>query len=92
MAESIHPVWQKHPGLVWSNRHAGDSVRIRVALCRPRFDLLLDLAMAFGLDRMHLEWEALKEEGTPEARRATPRVERILHNIAEGFRHADAGN
>ena len=34
MATEIHPVWQKFPGLVWSNRNADDGVRIRAALTR----------------------------------------------------------
>lgn len=92
MTDSIHPVWQEHPGLVWSNRHADDNVRIRAALCRPRFRILLNLAMAFGLERLRREWDALKTEGTAEARRAAPTVERILNHIAEGFQRADAGN
>ncbi len=92
MAPAIHPVWQHHPGLVWSNRHADDTVRIRAALSRPRFDLLLDLSVAFGLTRLHDEWAILEAEGTPETRSATPIVARILRNIEEGFRRADTGN
>ncbi|MBL9152272.1 MAG: hypothetical protein JNK37_07300 [Verrucomicrobiales bacterium] len=90
MTDPIHPVWKKYPGLAWSNRFASDSIRIRVALCRPRFDLLLDLALVFGLDRLEREWRVLEEEGSPEVCRVTPRVERILNHIAEGFRRANA--
>jgi hypothetical protein len=92
MASAIHPVWQRHPGLVWSNRRADDTVRIRAALSRPRFDLLLDLAVAFGLARLTEKWAVLEAEGNPETRCAAPIVARILRNIEEGFRRADAGN
>lgn len=92
MPSQIHPVWKKHPGLVWSNRQADDTVRIRAALTRPRFELLLDVAEAFGLDRLRREWAILDAENTPETQRARPLVERILRNINEGFRRADSGN
>ena len=92
MAAPIHPIWQKHPGLVWSNRLASDSVRLRAALCRPRFDQLLDLAVAFGLDRLRAEWAVLEAEADelPEVRRSAALVARILKNIEEGFRRADS--
>lgn len=92
MGEAIHPVWRRHPGLVWSNRNADDTVRLRAALVRPRFRLLLDLALAFGLERLRREWEVLSQESAPEARRAAPVVDRILHHIEEGFRRADSGH
>ena len=92
MPTAIHPIWQQHPGLVWTNRQADDTVRIRAALSRPRFNLLLDLTMAFGLARLRKEWAILEPEGTPEVRRAAPIVARIFRNIEEGFRHADSGN
>ncbi|MCB1228783.1 MAG: hypothetical protein KDN19_00860 [Verrucomicrobiae bacterium] len=92
MPTTIHPVWQKHPGLVWSNRQANDSVRIRAALSRPRFDQLLDVVEAFGLNRVQREWSMLDLENTAETQRARPIVERILRNIEEGFRRADSRN
>ena len=92
MPTAIHPIWQQHPGLVWSNRHANDTVRIRAALSRPRFDLLLDLSVAFGLARLLDEWAILEAEGTGETRRAAPIVARIFRNIEEGFHRADTGN
>jgi hypothetical protein len=92
MSEAVHPVWRRHPGLVWSNRNADDTVRLRAALIRPRFRLLLDLALVFGLERLRQEWEVLSREESPEARRAAPVVERILNHIGEGFRRADSGN
>ena len=77
--------WDRHPGLVWSNPNASDTIFIRAALVRPRFDTLVDFAQEFGLERLRAEWKVLETEGTPEARRATPIVERILRNIEKGF-------
>jgi len=44
--------WQRHPGLVWSNPGADDSVHIRAALLRPTFTRLLDVVLEFGLERV----------------------------------------
>ncbi|HRI14663.1 MAG TPA: hypothetical protein PLX89_16830 [Verrucomicrobiota bacterium] len=82
--------WQRHPGLVWSNRQADDGVRIRAALSRPRFEQLLDISRYFGLDRVEGEWRYLSGDDSEEVRRATPMVERILHNIALGQSRAAA--
>jgi hypothetical protein len=76
--------WSRHPGLVWSNPDAGDEVKIRAALLRPRFLEILEIAHEFGVDRVTREWQLLSTEGTTEARRASPSVERILSNIARG--------
>jgi len=84
--------WQRHPGLVWSNPQANDSVHIRAALLRPRFSQLLDIAVEFGLERVQEEWRILQSDPTPEFERARPVVERILRHISEGFSHAAAGN
>jgi len=92
MASVNHSVWRKHPGLVWSNRKADDTVRIRAALVRPRFNLLLDLALVFGLERLRREWDQLENDDTAEVRRAKPVIERVFRNLEEGFRHADSGN
>lgn len=78
--------WQKHPGLVWSNPAADDSVYIRAALLRPRFSRLLEIALEFGLERVRAEWKTLA--GLPEALSAAKPVERILGHIEEGFRLA----
>jgi hypothetical protein len=51
----------------------------------PRFDRLLAVAVAFGLQRVRHEWSVLLAEDTPEARRARASVDRILTNIEEGF-------
>lgn len=82
--------WAQYPELCWSNRKASDLVHIRAALCRPRFDCLLNIAHAFGLKRLQCEWDALSSDADPlpEVERARPVVERVLRNIEEGFRRA----
>lgn len=85
-------LWQSHPGLVWSNPEADDCAHIRAALLRPRFERLLDVAVAFGLDRLRSEWAVLRTEGTTEVVRAQNVVERILNNIEKGFAIATARN
>ena len=92
MAGQHQEFWAKHPGLVWSNPEADDTVHIRVALVRPRFDRLLDIAVVFGLERLRHEWSILLAEDTPEARRARGSVDRILKNIEKGFSSVAAGN
>jgi hypothetical protein len=81
---------QRHPELVWSNPQADDVVFLRAALLRPRFFTVLDACSAFGLERVRAEWAALAEEGSREALRAAPAVNRMLHNIELGFADADA--
>ena len=90
MAGSHRDFWRKYPGLVWSNRDADDSVYIRAALLRPRFDRLLDIALEFGLERLQHEWALLKGEPSNEIERAKNSVERILRNIEAGFTSAAA--
>ena len=85
MANFSQEFWRKHRGLVWSNPSADDAVWIRAALMHPRFDRLLDIAVEFGLDRLHQEWRILEEEGTENAQRARRSVERMLANIEKGF-------
>lgn len=84
--------WQKHRGLVWSNPNADDSTHIRAALIRPRFSLLLEIAVEFGLERVLQEWLELQKDGTREVLRAREPVERILSNIEKGFALAAARN
>jgi hypothetical protein len=79
--------WARHPGLIWSNPGAGDTVRIRRALLRPRFGRLLDIALRFGLDRLRREWNELEADATPGVSVARPAIERILRNIDTGFSH-----
>jgi hypothetical protein len=92
MATLHQEFWKRHPGLVWSNSQADDSVRIQAALLRPRFQRLLDIAVEFGLDRLRNEWALLREEGAPETLRAAEPVERILNNIQKGFAIAATRN
>ncbi|PWU20218.1 MAG: hypothetical protein C5B50_04530 [Verrucomicrobia bacterium] len=92
MSANQRQFWKKHPGLVWSNPNASDSAHIRAALVRPRFDLLLDIAAEFGLERVRKEWAELQSDPTWEVERAQRIVERILSHIEEGFARAAAGN
>ena len=80
--------WQRYPGLVWSNPAAGDAAHIRAALVRPRYGMLLEIALEFGVERLRREWSELAEDPTPEVARARSSVERILAHIEEGFAHA----
>src|SRR5437870_8263717 len=77
--------WQKHPALVWSNPEADDTVHIRAALVRPRFNRLLDIALEFGLERLRQEWAELLKEDSIKTRQGRNVVERILTNIHRGF-------
>ncbi|CAN5676153.1 hypothetical protein BH09VER1_BH09VER1_02380 [soil metagenome] len=85
--------WDKHPGIVWSNRRAGDSVMIVNALLRPNFHLLLDIAHHFGLARLKAHWEVLRRDiGSDPADqaqllRASPIVERCLRHMDEALSH-----
>lgn len=92
MAALRHEFWKRFPGLVWSNPDADDTVRIRAALLRPKFSRLLEIAIEFGVERLHREWAVLKSEDSSEVRRATGSVERILRNIEKGFSIAATGN
>ena len=92
MLTTRNPFWLRHPGLVWSNPEADDAVFICAALLHPRFGRLLDIAVEFGAERLRAEWNLLREEDTPEARRAAESVERILRNIQKGFARAAASN
>ncbi len=92
MHAAANDFWQKHRGLVWSNPNADDSIHIRAALLRPRFSLLLDIAVAFGLDRLRHEWSELQKDESHEVERAREPIERILSNIQKGFALAAARN
>lgn len=76
--------------LTWSNSQASHEVLVRAALLRPTFERLLALALeplpALGLAQLKREWRRLARECPEEALRAAPSVERILRNIAGGFR------
>jgi hypothetical protein len=84
--------WNRHRGVIWSNPAASDSAHIRAALVRPRYSLLLDIALEFGLDRLRAEWTELQADDSREVTRARAPVERILDHIEKGFTLATAGN
>ena len=85
MGSSKQDFWKGHPGLVWSNSQAPDTVYIRAALLRPRFGRLLDIALEFGAERLRLEWQVLLADPLVETERARPAVERIISHIEQGF-------
>jgi hypothetical protein len=79
--------WKKFPGLVWSNREAGDSVMIMAALTRPRFHEILAICEEFGFDRVSREWDELRQGDIPPSR--VEMVSRILGNLAVRFQDAN---
>ena len=46
--ERSYEFWDQFPGLVWSNRHASDTVMIRATLMRGKFDVFQAVAHHFG--------------------------------------------
>jgi hypothetical protein len=82
--------WKRHPGLVWSNRHATDDVRIRAALMKPNFPVLLDIAAEFGPDRLEKEWGILRADPETDTRRVEQVVSQILANIRRGYEQTRA--
>ena len=79
---------QQLRGVLWSNFSAPEEAYVRAALLRPRFHLLLAIAMELGLDRVRAEWDFLKACDDRRPERVAASVERILGNIGEGFRYA----
>lgn len=79
--------WAKHPGIVWSNPSASDSVMIGTALLRGNADTLADIAEHFGTKTLWERWQQLQEEYErfPSDLRAVRtygrRVEEILHSL-----------
>lgn len=55
--------WDRHPGLVWSNRNAPDDAFISAALRQNRFLQLLDIAREFGPARLRQQWQRELAEG-----------------------------
>jgi hypothetical protein len=55
--------WDRHPGLVWSNRNAPDDAFISAALQKGRFLQLLEIAIEFGVFRLRRQWELEKQAG-----------------------------
>jgi hypothetical protein len=84
--------WKAHPGLVWSNPDAADEVFIRAALMRPKFQTLLEIAVEFGLDRLHEEWRILCADPLVDTARVRENVERCLRHIALGSQDAARRN
>ena len=82
--------WENFPGLVWSNRQAPDEVRIRAALMKPSFPVLLAIATAFGPDRLEHEWAVLRTDPETDTQRVEPAVTQILTNIRRGYEQAGA--
>jgi transcriptional regulator with XRE-family HTH domain len=76
--------------LAWSNKEAPDDVLVRLALVKPRFQMLLDAAVEFGVGTLSEEWERLKADGTPEALKVRATTERILGHIQDGYRQTTA--
>ena len=85
--------WARYPGLVWSNPRASDSAYICAALLKPHFDIILDVCVEFGLERVEAEWQTLLSHGeTAKVNRARPLTERILDHIRMGFEDATRKN
>ena len=85
--------WDRHPGLVWSNRHAPDDAFISAALRKNRFLQLLDIAKEFGPARLRQQWQReLAEDDQPAW--FVAKVEENLDIIEQAKAHADsaAGN
>jgi hypothetical protein len=80
--------WSQLPGGVWSNSLAGDSVRIRAVLMRPRFGILLEICRHFGLARVRAEWEVLLGEAGLVSPAVHTGVDRMLAHIEQGRKHA----
>jgi hypothetical protein len=92
MVSASQEFWTRHRGLVWSNPAASDSVHIRAALVRPRFSVLLEIALEFGFERLRSEWKELQADNSGEITRARAPVERILAHIEKGFTLAATRN
>jgi hypothetical protein len=59
--ERDYEFWKQFPGLVWSNRHADNTVMIRASLVRPRLHILRAVASKFEMERLRQEWKILCE-------------------------------
>jgi transcriptional regulator with XRE-family HTH domain len=80
----------KYRSLVFSNSNAPDAVYMRRALLAPRFPMLLDAALEFGLPTLENEWATLKTEASREVTRASPSTDRILVTLRRGYEQASA--
>jgi hypothetical protein len=81
--------WDRHPGLVWSNRQAPDDAFISAALRKNRFLQLLDIAREFGAARLRHQWQRELAEGDiPDW--FTAKVDENLRIIEQAQADADA--
>ncbi len=87
---SSESFWKAYPSLVWSNRLADDDIRIRAALMKPQFPVLLDIAATFGPDRLEREWAILRADAETDTQWVEPIVCPILANIRRGYEQACA--
>jgi hypothetical protein len=94
-AESSPPnrraFWDRHPGLVWSNRNAPDDAFISAALRKNHFLQLLDIAKEFGPERLRQQWQRELAENDL-SQRLIARVEENLEIIEQAKAHADAAS
>jgi hypothetical protein len=81
--------WQRHPGLVWSNRDAPDDAFISAALHKNRFLELLDIAREFGPARVRQVWQRELAEGDIPAW-FVAKVDENLEIIEQARMHAHA--
>jgi len=65
--------WEKHPGVVWSNPDAPDSVMISNALLQGKRDVLKAAAEHFGIAMLFDEWNKIVT-----AAREFPEIERVV--------------
>lgn len=76
--------------LAWSNMSVSNDTLVRRALVNPRFQVLLDAALEFGVDAVAAEWDRLKAEGDPDSTKVMDVTDRILGHIRDGYREAAA--
>lgn len=81
--------WDRHPGLVWSNRNAPDDAFISAALRQNRFLQLLDIAVEFGPERLRAQRQLELAEGDLSPRLIAG-VEENLGIIEQAKTHAPA--
>jgi hypothetical protein len=86
-APSRSPLADPRWGLAWSNRGASDETLVHNALLNGNFELLLQAALAHGLDAVHQQWRTVAPSLPARAR---SEIDRKLRNIAQGFADAQA--
>ena len=88
-ARNHRQFWDRHPGLVWSNREAPDDAFIGAALRQGRFLQLLDIAAEFGLDRLKRVWRQEQSCGDL-APGVLERAEEVMNILDEAHERAIA--